>query len=214
MRLIKLFFLMGKLFQLIRRIIYKIYREIIYLIGITQYASYGKDSLILHPMRIVNKQCIAIEKNVWIGHYARIEAIGKWRDIQFSPKITIEDNVAIGQGLHLTCANEVIIHEGCSITPYCMITDIDHRYEDIKTSVNKQGIIVQRTEIGRNTFIGTGVKIMAGVTIGEHAVVGANSVVTKSVPGFSVAAGIPARIIKRYNFETNEWDNAPLPPRI
>ena len=47
---------------------------------------------------------------------------------------------------------------------------------------------------------------MAGVKVGEHCVIGANSVVTKDIPDYCVAVGMPARIIKRYNFKTNTWE--------
>jgi acetyltransferase-like isoleucine patch superfamily enzyme len=108
---------MNSLFRLIKRIVFKLYREIVYMLQFKQYGAFGKNSRVVHPMRIINKQYIFIGRNVLIMHYARIESIDRWIDKRFNPKITIEDNVTIGQGLHLTCANEVIIHEGCSITP-------------------------------------------------------------------------------------------------
>ncbi len=48
--------------------------------------------------------------------------------------------------------------------------------------------------------------ITAGVTIGKHSVIGAGSVVTKNVPEYSVAVGNPARVIKRYNFDSGQWE--------
>jgi acetyltransferase-like isoleucine patch superfamily enzyme len=170
------------------------------------YGYWGKNVQIKNPCRILGRKYIYLGDNVSILDYARIEAIEQWNDKRYSPKIIIGNNVSIGQGLHLTCANEVEIQDGCEITPYCMITDIDHGYDDIEKSVSKHNLIVNKTLIGRNAFLGTGAKIMAGVKIGEHSIVGANSVVTKDIPDYCVAAGVPARIIKRYNFETESWE--------
>ena len=61
--------------------------------------------------------------------------------------------------------------------------------------------------IGRNSWIGIRCSILSGVTIGEHSVIGAGSIVTHDVPPFSIAAGVPARVIKKYNFETQKWEN-------
>ena len=59
--------------------------------------------------------------------------------------------------------------------------------------------------IGEDSWIGENVCI-CGASIGKHCVIGANSVVTKDIPDYCVAAGIPAKVIKKYNFEKNSWD--------
>ena len=59
--------------------------------------------------------------------------------------------------------------------------------------------------IGNGTWIGTNAVIVGNIQIGKHCVIGANSVVTKDIPDYSVAAGIPAKVIKRYDFEEEEW---------
>ena len=61
-------------------------------------------------------------------------------------------------------------------------------------------------EIGDGSWLGTHVVIAGNVKIGKHCVIGANSVVTKDIPDYCVAAGIPAKIIKKYNFDTCTWD--------
>ena len=62
--------------------------------------------------------------------------------------------------------------------------------------------------IGNNVWIGGGAIIMPGVTIGRHCVIAAGSVVTKDIPDYCVAAGAPAKIIKKYNPETSKWEKA------
>lgn len=59
--------------------------------------------------------------------------------------------------------------------------------------------------IDDGTWLGTNVVIVGNVHVGKHCVIGANSVVTKDIPDYSVAAGIPAKVIKRYDFEKEEW---------
>ena len=61
--------------------------------------------------------------------------------------------------------------------------------------------------IGEDTWIGTKATIIGNIHIGKHCVIAANSVITKDIPDYSIAAGIPAKIIKRYNFKTNQWEN-------
>ncbi|WP_289818532.1 DapH/DapD/GlmU-related protein, partial [uncultured Duncaniella sp.] len=58
--------------------------------------------------------------------------------------------------------------------------------------------------IGEGSWLGVGVSVL-GANIGRHCVIGANAVVTKDIPDYCVAAGIPARIIKRYDFDSREW---------
>lgn len=171
------------------------------------YGSFGVSSKICRPATtLVNKKNIFIGKNVFIRSYARIEPVRSWHEQKFNPKIIIEDGVTIEQNLHLTCAEEVRIGAFSSISSFVFITDIDHDYTDILKPVMEQPLIVNPTDIGECCFIGTGVKIMAGVHIGEHSVIGANAVVTHDIPPYSVAAGIPARVIKKYNFETKKWE--------
>ena len=153
-----------------------------------------------------NKKDITLGKSVFIRKNARIETVTKWKNITYNPQIIFEDKVNIEQNFHLICANSVIIGEGTSISSNVMITDIDHDYTDITKSVLEQTLLVKKTVVGKYCLLGSGVKIMAGVRIGNHCVIGANSVVTHDIPDYCVAVGIPAKILKKYNFETKKWE--------
>lgn len=171
------------------------------------YGSFGESSKVQYPRTLVNnKKHIFIGKNVFINRYARIEPVVNWHGKSFNPKIIIEDGVNIEQNVHLTCADKVVIGKNTSVICSVVITDIDHEYSDITKPVIKQGITVNPTEIGECCFIGAGAKIMAGVHIGEHSVIGANAVVTHDIPPYCVAAGVPAKVIKKYNFDTRKWE--------
>jgi acetyltransferase-like isoleucine patch superfamily enzyme len=86
-----------------------------------------------------------------------------------------------------------------------VISGLNHGYEDITVPPRLQKVVTKQITIEDNVWVGANAVITAGVTIGKHAVIGAGSVVTKNIPEFSVAAGNPARIIKKYNFETGSW---------
>jgi acetyltransferase-like isoleucine patch superfamily enzyme len=178
----------------------------IYFLNKILYGKFGFKSIINNPMFIPNKKNIYIGDNVTIRDYARIEPIIKWRDISYNPKVIIGDNTNIEQNLHLTCANKVQIGNNVLITAGVTITDIDHEYNDISKGVLEQGIIVKETILGDRCFIGMGCRIMAGVNIGNNCVIGANSVVTMDIPDNCVAVGIPAKIIKIYDFKSGAWE--------
>lgn len=172
------------------------------------YKHYGNSSVIQKPYTLIkNKKRINIGDNVYIRKYARIEPVIAWNGIVYDPEIIIEDNVVIEQNLHLTCASSVIIRKNTVISSFVLITDIDHDHKEINTPVLMQPLIIKQTEIGEFCFLGTGVKVMAGVKIGNNCVIGANAVVTHDVSDYCVAVGIPAIVIKKYNSVTKKWES-------
>jgi acetyltransferase-like isoleucine patch superfamily enzyme len=92
------------------------------------------------------------------------------------------------------------------ISANVFVTNIDHEYENINIPILEQDNIFKNTEIGNNCFIGIGAAIQAGTKLGNHCIVGANSVVRGSFPDYCVIVGAPAKVIKRYNFETESWE--------
>lgn len=107
--------------------------------------------------------------------------------------------------MHLTCANSIIIGKYTAIAANVTITDINHPYVDVDTPIEKQDIEVGYVRIGEDSKIYNNVVILPNVTIGKHVTIGANSVVDKDIPDYCVAVGIPAKVIKKYDFETNKW---------
>jgi acetyltransferase-like isoleucine patch superfamily enzyme len=89
-----------------------------------------------------------------------------------------------------------------------LIGDTYHRYDDPDLPIIKQPMSApQSVRIERGVHIGLGVMIMAGVTVGEHAYLGAGSVVTRDVPPRTVVVGNPARAVRRYNRDTGAWES-------
>ena len=121
--------------------------------------------------------------------------------------IIIEDNISIGQNFHLISSNEPLkIGRDTTISGNVFITNMDHDYTEIGVHILEQKYNVKTTEIKENCFIGYGAVIQAGTILGKQCIVGANSVVRGIFPDYSVLAGAPARIIKRYNSETKSWE--------
>ncbi len=83
----------------------------------------------------------------------------------------------------------------------CFVSDADHRFDDPRRPITWQGFTAKGpTRIGPNCWLGANVVVTSGVTIGERCVIGANSVVTRDIPAFSVAAGAPARVLRRIEY--------------
>lgn len=85
------------------------------------------------------------------------------------------------------------------------VQGINHGYEDIDEDPNLQPLAVRPVRVGDYTHLGTNTTVVAGVTIGERCQIGAGSVVTHDIPPYSVAVGNPARVVKRYDFESRKW---------
>ena len=170
-----------------------------------RYMEYHLSSMIIKPM-LITPQYIKMGKGVQIRNNARIEGVSCYNDRKFSPIIVIGDNVTIEQSCHITCADSIEIGKDTAIAANVSITDIDHPYDDVDVPIEKQNIKVKPVYIGEGCKIYNNVVILQGVEIGKHVTVGANSVVTKSVPDYCVVVGSPAYIVKRYNFESHKWE--------
>ena len=165
---------------------------------------YNITDVILHPL-LLTPECIELGEHVYIGHHARIQGIKSYGDDIFNPRIVLDDGVSIEQNLHLTCANFVKIGRNTAIAANVTITDIHHPYEDVSKSIERQALIVKDVNIGEDCKIYNNVVILPGVQIGKHVTIGANSVVVRNIPDYSVAVGNPAKVVKQYDFESNKW---------
>lgn len=166
----------------------------------------GARSLIRSPLLITNPEYIRIGDNVQVREGLRMEAQTGWFGQAFTPDLVIGDNVSIEQHGTISCANKVVVGRNTVISYDVTITDNDHTYEQIGVSVMLQPLIVKKVIIGENCFIGTGAKILAGTVLGKQCVVGSNSVVRGEFPDYCVIVGSPARVIKRYNTQSECWE--------
>jgi len=166
--------------------------------------SFGKGSCIVPPYWFTPEN-LRIGKKVIIQRACRIEAVRRYNSINFSPSIEFCDGVTIQQNLHLTCATKIYIGENTAVAANVTITDINHPYTDITIAVEHADIESKPVRIGRDCKIYNNSVILPGVTIGNHVVIGANSIVTNDIPDYCVAVGAPAKIIKKYDFGSKKW---------
>lgn len=167
------------------------------------------DSVVSRKTEFKNAQRISIGKGVQIRPYCWIAAMINDLPIKnaFDPWIEIQDGVSIGRFAHITISNGLIIEKNVMITEGVLISDTIHGYEDIRQPICKQRMFNRGPiRVKEGSWIGNGARIVGSVTIGKNAVVGANAYVDKDVPDFSVVAGVPAKIIKRYNTKSGSWE--------
>lgn len=177
-----------KITWIIRRLIYFIINPKMHFYGYL-----GK------PVCIHGFNSIRLRKKTRIFPGARLECHGA------DSSILIEENTSIGQNFHCTSGGNLVIGRDTVISGNVCITNIDHDYSKIGTPVLDQNHIIHDTAIGSNCFIGFGAVIQAGTVLGDQCIVGANSVVRGVFPPFSVIVGSPAKIVKKYNLENNDW---------
>lgn len=164
----------------------------------------GKGCTIIKPL-FISFNRLELGSRVSIRNNSRIEAVLKFNDKSFDPKIIIHNNVSIEQNLHLTCATYIEINENTSISANVTITDINHPYTNIDLPIEKQTIETKKVIIGKDCKIYNNVVILPGTIIGNHCTVGANSVVSGVFPDYCVIAGSPAKKVKQYSFEKQTW---------
>lgn len=117
----------------------------------------------------------------------------------------IGDNTMIGIGSVLIGPAKV--GNNVMLAQHVVASGLNHQYTDVNIPTNLQPVVCKEIIIEDEVWIGANAVITSGVVIGKHAVIGAGSVVTKSIPPYSVAVGNPAKVVKKYNFETNLWEN-------
>lgn len=168
------------------------------------FGKYLLPSYIGKPIYIGGFKQIYIGKRVRILPQARIEAVNK------ASSITIKENVSIGQNLHIISGEHLVINKNCTLSANVFITNIDHEYKEIDKHILEQPLLIKKTTIGENCFIGYGAVIQAGTILGKQCVIGANAVVRGDFPDYSVIVGAPAIIIKRYNVANKEWEKTDI----
>jgi acetyltransferase-like isoleucine patch superfamily enzyme len=183
------------------KIIAKLHQWIDYPIS---FRHFGKKSLILCPLQIDGKKNISVGNHVVVGRYSWLAAMPLTDNNK--PQLVIGDNCSIGNFNHIYATSEIIFENSVLTADKVYISDNLHSYEDISRPIIEQPIKqLKKIRIGEGSWIGENVCII-GASIGKHCTIGANAVVTKDIPDYCVAVGSPARVIKRYNFETQEWE--------
>lgn len=169
----------------------------------SRFKLYGQKSYIYSPLSLDGMSNIIIGNNVVVAYKTWLAALPLTGENECS--LEIRDGATIGHFNHIYATKKIIIEENVLTADRVYISDNLHGYSDIYTPIKNQPIIQNgEVVIGEGSWLGENVCVL-GVKIGKHCVIGANSVVTKDIPDYSVAVGIPAKVIKRYDTEIGKW---------
>ena len=155
------------------------------------------------PSYLIGEKYISIGNSFGSLERLRLECWDSYGEEKFTPKLIIGNNVNMNYNVHIGCINEIRVGNGVLFASNIFITDHHHGYNDerdinlapsLRALVSKGPVVIED-----NVWIGENVSILPNLTIGEGTIIGANSVVTKSFPKYSVIGGVPAKIIKILN---------------
>ncbi|MEN8255242.1 MAG: acyltransferase, partial [Verrucomicrobiota bacterium] len=153
-------------------------------------AHIGKGSLVYPPFHSRNIKGVQMGDGACVFDGGWIDLIAEHAGDTFGPELTIGDNTYIGRRCHIIVCDKMKIGQDVVIADNVYITDNLHGFDDVSRGVMSQPLKVPGpVVIEDEAWIGEGVCIMPNVTIGKHSVIGANSVVTKDIPPYSIAVG-------------------------
>jgi lipopolysaccharide O-acetyltransferase len=158
--------------------------------------------------------CISMGEDFSAGEGLWLEAITRYGEERFNPKLVIGNHVRVSHWSHIACTNSVNIGDHVLIGSKVIITDHNHGSfgaNAISPAIPPAQRPLERdrfVNIGNNVWLGDGVVVCPGVTMGEGSVAGANAVVTMDVPPFTLVAGVPARPIRRFDTTKGSWVRA------
>jgi len=172
------------------------------------FGSYGK-GIYIEPGVVINRP-----RYVHIGDHVRIK---RNTNINVHPRdkdskegiLFIGSNTHITEGVIISAFHRIVIGEDVGIAPYVCIIDNSRKPGDIGRPLQEQDIQTGPVTIGDGSWLAYNVCILPNVRIGKHCAIGALSVVKTDIPSYSVADGAPARVVKRYDFNSGQWVRYP-----
>lgn len=184
------------------RLFHKLHNYLTSIIYKSKLTSFGYKSQIISPLCI--RGGVVIGNNTIIQYKSWIEANPLTGEAK--AEVKIGNDCTIGHFNEIYATKSIVLEDNVLTADRVYITDNLHGYQNVELPVIKQSIKqVGTVRIGEGSWLGVGVAVI-GANIGKHCVIGANAVVTHDIPDYSVAVGIPAKVIKRYNFSTERWE--------
>lgn len=170
---------------------------------------YRNARLIRLPFDIRNRKFIKIGDNFTTGFSCRIEAFPQ--KTKRDAVIIFGNNIEINDYVHIAAGEKIIIGNNVLIASKVFISDINHgnykgeNQDSPFTFPQLRKLSTSPIEIKNNVWIGEGVCILPGVTVGIGSIIGALSLVTKDIPDYSIAVGSPAKVVKKFDFDKEIW---------
>ena len=174
------------------------------------FASRGAGAVVDYTATVQGSRFISIGAGTWVQRHAWLTVpLIELPEPPKGPVLRLGENVQIGPRTTLSAVNEVVVEDGVLFGMNVYVADHIHAFRDPHKPVKDQGLPAPgRVRIGKGAWLGANVVVIADgkdVEIGENAVVGANSVVTRTIPPRSVAAGTPARVVDRWDEAAGRW---------
>ena len=172
-----------------------------------RFGAFGEGSIICFPATsLMNERFIEIGENTMIGpHVALSAGMAPGQECLSQPVVRIGDRCLIGRSSGIVGHFSIDIGDDVWTGHHVYIIDQNHGYDNVDIPISQQSMPEKPVRIGSGSWLGHGTVVLPGADIGEHVVIGANSVVTGSIPSFSVAVGAPARVVK----SMSEADGSP-----
>lgn len=200
------------LVRLLSRVVHPV-RELVFQAGAIgadtprgrRFGRFGENSIICFPTNtLYNEHYIHVGSGTMIGPHCTLSAGMMPGQICITdPVVSIGDRCLIGKGSAVVGHFSITIGNDVWTGHNVYITDQNHGYEDVTRPIGTQSMPEKPVTIGDGSWIGYGSVVLPGASIGDHVVIGANSVVTGDIPSYSVAVGSPAKVIRRY--VDGEW---------
>jgi len=159
------------------------------------------DILRSHAAQIELSDEVVLARDVWLNVPSEPSSQ--------EPRIILGKGCRIGRRSTISCKNQIVLEEDVLLGPSVLIMDHNHEFSDVAAPIHAQGLTMGgRIRIEKNCWLGYGVAVICNagqLVIGHNSVIGANSVITKSVPSCSVVAGNPAKVLKTYDSRYGTW---------
>ncbi|MBL77359.1 MAG: sugar acetyltransferase [Acidimicrobiaceae bacterium] len=176
-----------------------------------RFGRFGQGTCLSWPTGYVfGERWIHLGENTLVGSHVTLSAgMVPGQQMVTDPVVRIGDRCLIGRGSAIVGHLSIEVGDDVFTGMNVYVTDQNHGYEDVDQPIGIQVPSEEPVSIGAGSWIGSGVVILPGAQLGEHVVVAANSVVRGEVPSYSMVAGVPARVVRRY--EAGEWRRVDRP---
>ena len=173
-----------------------------YALNKRKYKKLELKALIMNPLRVDGEKYISLMSGVVIQSHAFLYAE---KIDEYEPELIIGKGSVLGNYNHIAAVRKVVFGEDVLTSDRVYVSDNLHGFENIDLPIMHQPLKFKaEVSIGNGSWIGENVCII-GARIGKNCVIGANAVVTSDIPDYSVAVGIPARVVRNYDSQNKKW---------